>query len=69
MVDFNRLIFTQEAVKYPDPYANIFELGAYAFGDEQGSMGRLFGIQPERMITGGSVSLDHYNVTLLAFLD
>ncbi len=71
MVDFNRLVFTQEAVKYPDPYANIFELGAYAFGDEQGSMGRLFwdttGTNDNWRI-GLSRPLQRHSLSLIDFL-
>lgn len=42
MVEFNRRVFQQQALTHPDPYAHLFELGAYSFGGDQGSMGRIF---------------------------
>lgn len=71
MVDFNRRVFTQEAIRCPDPYSNMFELGAYAFGDEQGTMGRLFWDTSgtiDNWKIGLSRPLQRYSTSLLEFL-
>ena len=71
MVDFNRRVFTQEATRYPDPYSNMFELGTYAFGDDQGTMGRLFWDTSETMDNwkiGLSRPLQRYPTCLVDFL-
>ncbi len=71
MVDFNRRVFEQEAIRCPDPYASIFELGGYAFGDEQGAMGRIFWDTSgavENWRIGLSRPLQRFSMSLVEFL-
>jgi hypothetical protein len=71
MVDFNRRVFAQESTRYPDPYSNMFELGAYGFGDEPGAMGRLFwdtSGQMENWMIGLSRPLQRHPISLVGFL-
>lgn len=42
LVEWNRRIFSKLAVTEPDPYDSMFEIGGYGFGDDQGSMRRIY---------------------------
>ncbi|MDB5344616.1 MAG: hypothetical protein JWP89_2993 [Schlesneria sp.] len=71
MVEFNRRIFQQEAVRSPDPYAHLFELGAYSFGGDQGSMGRIFwdtSGEIDDWKIGLSWPLQRFSLSLIDFL-
>jgi hypothetical protein len=71
MVEFNRRVFQQEAVRSPDPYAHLFELGAYSFGGEQGSMGQIFwdtSGEIENWKIGLSRPLQRFSFSLMNFL-
>ncbi len=42
LAQYNRMVFGSLARETPDPYANMFELGAYGVDDDQETMGRIF---------------------------
>jgi len=71
LVEFNRRVFAQEALRCPDPYANLFELGAYGCGDDLGSLGRVFWDTSGPVETwkiGVSRPLQRFDLSLTEFL-